>query len=224
MFASPHHVDNERFRSTAIEFRSQRDELRKRWNVDKDAVLFLFAGKLVAKKRPLDFVRALAAMREAAPRAGGLIVGDGELRARVEQTIAELHAPITVAGFLNQTEIVSAYAASDVLVLPSDGRETWGLVVNEAMACGLTAIVSDEVGCGPDLVTPGATGSVYRCGDTAVLATCMTEMAKNSYLLMTLKESATERIKAYSASAAADGVIRAMETLKAAREQATIAR
>jgi glycosyltransferase involved in cell wall biosynthesis len=223
MFASPHHVDNERFLATANNFRTQRDALRKRWNVGKDAVLFLFAGKLVAKKRPLDFVRAVSVMRDTAPRARGLIVGDGELRAQVEQTIAELHAPIIVAGFLNQMEIVSAYAASDVLVLPSDGRETWGLVVNEAMACGLTAIVSDEVGCGPDLVTPGATGSVYHCGDTAGLATCMAEMAKDPHLLMTLKEGAMERIKAYTATAAADGVTQAIVTLKATRKKVTTA-
>jgi glycosyltransferase involved in cell wall biosynthesis len=215
MYASPHHVDNERFLTTANEFRAQRDALRRRWNVSKDGVVFLFVGKLVARKRPLDFVRAVAAIRDVAPRAQGLIVGDGELRAQVEQTIGELHAPITVVGFLNQTEIVAAYAASDVLVLPSEGTETWGLVVNEAMACGLTAIVSDEVGCGPDLVTPDETGSVYPCGDVAALVVSMTELANDAHSVARLKVGATERIKAYSVNAAADGVVKAIEKLAA---------
>jgi glycosyltransferase involved in cell wall biosynthesis len=68
------------------------------------------------------------------------------------------------AGFLNQTEISRAYVAADVLVLPSDYNETWGLVVNEAMASGLPCIVSDHCGCAEDLGTipPNA---IYECGN-----------------------------------------------------------
>jgi glycosyltransferase involved in cell wall biosynthesis len=57
-------------------------------------------------------------------------------------------------GFLNQTEISKAYVAADCKVLPSDQRETWGLVVNEALASGLPCLVSDACGCGEDLVGP----------------------------------------------------------------------
>src|SRR5690606_24227768 len=78
--------------------------------------------------------------------------------------------PVCFSGFLNQSEITAAYAASDCLLLPSDSGETWGLVVNEAMACGLPALVSDQVGCAVDLVTPGVTGDVFGCGDVDALA------------------------------------------------------
>src|SRR5207244_12686497 len=74
------------------------------------------------------------------------------------------------AGFLNQTEIARAYVAADVLVLPSDGHETWGLAVNEAMACGLPAIVSDAVGCAPDLIEEGKTGFTFPFGNSEQLA------------------------------------------------------
>ncbi|HEY0386662.1 MAG TPA: glycosyltransferase family 4 protein, partial [Pyrinomonadaceae bacterium] len=57
-------------------------------------------------------------------------------------------------GFLNQKEISKAYVAADCLVLPSDHQETWGLVVNEAMASGLPCVVSDACGCGEDLIAP----------------------------------------------------------------------
>jgi glycosyltransferase involved in cell wall biosynthesis len=59
--------------------------------------------------------------------------------------------PASFAGFLNQTEISRAYVAADCLVLPSDYGETWGLVVNEALASGLPCIVSDACGCAEDL-------------------------------------------------------------------------
>ena len=56
------------------------------------------------------------------------------------------------------------YAAADCLVLPSD-IESWGLVVNEAMATGLPAVVADRVGCAPDLIVPGETGEIAGRGD-----------------------------------------------------------
>jgi glycosyltransferase involved in cell wall biosynthesis len=78
--------------------------------------------------------------------------------------------PGTITGFLNQTEIPAAYVAADCLVLPSDAGETWGLVVNEALACGLPAIVSDRCGCAEDLAQPFGHQHVFACGDLATLA------------------------------------------------------
>ena len=77
--------------------------------------------------------------------------------------------PATFAGFLNQTEISKAYVAADCLVLPSDYGETWGLVVNEAMASGLPCVISDQCGSSVDLGNVGA-NTVFPCGDTAALA------------------------------------------------------
>jgi glycosyltransferase involved in cell wall biosynthesis len=71
-------------------------------------------------------------------------------------------------GFLNQTEISRAYVAADCLVLPSDHGETWGLVVNEALASGLPCLVSDACGCAEDLAGPQFS---FPLGDVGVLAT-----------------------------------------------------
>ena len=97
------------------------------------------------------------------------MVGDGELRAVCEGFVQSHSLPVQFSGFLNQGAIVQAYVAADCLVLPSDSGETWGLVVNEAMACGLPAIVSDAAGCHLDLIQPGQTGSVYPQGKVASL-------------------------------------------------------
>ena len=93
----------------------------------------LFVGKLVASKRPLDIVRA------AAPLGAGVsvLVGSGPLEARCARWPAKLGVDLKAIGFLNQTELGKAYAFADCLVLPSDFPETWGLVVNEALAAGL---------------------------------------------------------------------------------------
>jgi glycosyltransferase involved in cell wall biosynthesis len=77
---------------------------------------------------------------------------------------------VTISGFVNQRELPDWYAAADALVLPSDSRETWGLVVNEAMAAGLPVVVSDAAGCSVDLVREGENGFTYASGDVTALA------------------------------------------------------
>jgi glycosyltransferase involved in cell wall biosynthesis len=76
---------------------------------------------------------------------------DGEIPAG--EAIQPAQPGVTFTGFLNQTAISKAFCAADVLVLPSTS-ETWGLIVNEALASGLPAIVSDACGCAEDLILP----------------------------------------------------------------------
>jgi glycosyltransferase involved in cell wall biosynthesis len=85
--------------------------------------------------------------------------------------------PASFVRFLNQTELWRAYTPSDVLVLPSSEHETWGLVANEAMHFGLPVIVSDKVGCGPDLVRDGETGYTFS-HDADGLALVMEKLVK----------------------------------------------
>lgn len=205
----PHFVDNEWFSQAAAEARLRRAELRQQWGLSQAAVVFLFAGKFTAEKRILDFIRGVGIAAREAPGISGLMVGDGPLRPHVDAAIKEWGAPITPIGFLNQTKVPFAYAAGDVLVLTS-ATETWGLVVNEAMACGLPALVSDRVGCAADLVTGGETGFAYPCGDVSALAAHMQRLAADPQLRERLGAAARRRIEAYSVEAAADGLCRAL--------------
>lgn len=106
------------------------------------------------------------------------------------------------AGFLNQTEISHAYVAADCLVLPSDHGETWGLVVNEAMASGLSCIISDHCGCAPDLGKCDG-NALFRCGDVEQLSELLTTIAqpKGSKLckLPSLRETADVAAALYTA-------------------------
>jgi glycosyltransferase involved in cell wall biosynthesis len=150
-------------------------EFRRKWNIGDDAVCVLFCGKFMKKKRPLDLVEAARSLISDGRLRNIhlLFVGSGELESELRQachvvydaeTRAELDSavpisalslaarpPASFAGFLNQTEISGAYVAADFLVLPSDHGETWGLVVNEALASGLPCLVSDACGCAEDL-------------------------------------------------------------------------
>jgi glycosyltransferase involved in cell wall biosynthesis len=78
-------------------------------------------------------------------------------------------------GFVNQAELPRTYQLADFLVLPSES-ETWGLVVNEAMLCGLPAIVIEEAGCTPELISRSGVGRSFPSGDVPALAEQMREV------------------------------------------------
>jgi glycosyltransferase involved in cell wall biosynthesis len=173
-------------------------------------VVFLFSGKFLEKKRPLDFVYAMARARLRVPYVRGFMVGDGELRSACEALAERVLAPVSFGGFLNQSEIKAAYLGSDVLVLPSDG-ETWGLVVNEAMSAGKPCIVSDRVGAGPDLVDTDITGHIFRMGDVDQLASLMAECAGDRERLAGMGAAARNKMKAYSVATSIQGIQQALE-------------
>lgn len=206
----PHAVDNEFFSSRCSVLMREREALRRTWAIPKDAIVFLFAGKLIPKKRPLDFIEALGAAHDANPEIFGLVTGDGPLKAPMENAAQEKKTAVTFTGFLNQSDMPKAYAVSDCLVLPSDVGETWGLVVNEAFACGLPAIVSDRVGCAPDLVMPGETGEVYRCADKGRLSDIIADLSLDRARLKKMGESAKKIIDKYSIDNAVKGIMEAV--------------
>jgi glycosyltransferase involved in cell wall biosynthesis len=205
----PHVVDS-RFNAEAERCAACRQQLRKRWALDCEQVVFLFSGKFIQKKRPLDFVKAVQEASRYHARVAGLMVGDGPLRAECEALVRNGRLPIRFAGFLNQSEIAQAYIACDALVLPSDGAETWGLVVNEAMACGKPALVSDRVGCGPDLVITGQTGFIFHLGDVTALSALMIDGASRPGRLMAMGENARKVAANYSVPVAVDSLMRAL--------------
>ncbi len=209
LFHAPYGVDNERFARQTAALVAERPALRAAWGIADRAFVFAFCGKLVEKKRPFDLIEAFGrATRHGAP-AHLLMVGDGALRAECAARTRRDRLPVTFTGFLNQQEVAKAYAAADCLVLPSDYGETWGLVVNEAMACGRPAVVSDRVGCHEDLVENGVTGAVFPFGDVVALSAVLAELAERPAYAAAFGAAARERVARYSIDAAVAGTLAA---------------
>src|SRR5262249_10363056 len=149
IFASPHSVDNAFFASTAephLDARS-REAARRAFGCSPDEFLVLYVGRINGRKRLDDAIEAVARL---GPSAVLLVAGCGDRMPEMQAWAIGRGARVVWSGFLNQRELGRAYAAADCLVLPSV-RESWGLVVNEALATGLPAVVSEAVGCAPDL-------------------------------------------------------------------------
>lgn len=211
IFDCPYFVDNQRFARDCASLAEKRDALRRHWGISARQTCFLFAGKLTPKKRILDLVEALRRAREQSPAIHLLVVGDGVQMAEARRAVASASLPVTFAGFQNQTEIAKAYVASDCLVLPSDHGETWGLVVNEAMICGRPAIVSDRVGCGPDLIEHGSTGFIFPFGDVEALAATLVDAASDRGRLVELGRRGKARVvEGYSVENAVEGTLEAV--------------
>lgn len=203
MFFSPHCVDNDSFKCMSDQARGSRAADGRR--------RVLFVGRLVDSKRPLDVVQAVTRLAAAGQPVELVVAGAGELQGRMEEAVRTGGVDARFLGFVNQSQLPSVYASSDVVVLPSTAVETWGLVVNEAMACGVPAVVSDAVGCGPDLIEPGVTGAVAPLDDVPALATAISSVLALD-IGMT-RRALAERIEIYSPARAADGLLEAADAL-----------
>ncbi len=208
-FIVPHAVDSEFFSQESAKLRPERQDLRGQWGIDNASTVFLFAGKFIENKRPLDFVRAIGAAAQCGAPVCGLMVGDGPLRMACEELTRSESFPVSFAGFLNQSEIPRAYVAADALVLPSEG-ETWGLVVNEAMDSGLPCFVSDRVGCGPDLIVSQETGAIFSLGDKVGLVDLLVSLSSDPQCLARMGRQAKQRASAYSVDAACNALLEAV--------------
>lgn len=220
LFDCPYCVDNIRFSSQATSLAVERPSLRSAWRIEPNASCILFAGKLVPKKRPHDLIAGAARARERGADVHLLFAGEGDLRPMLEAAAREARVPATFAGFLNQTEIARAYVAADLLALPSDAGETWGLVVNEAMACDRPAIVSDLVGCREDLIVEGETGWSHPCGDIAALASRLEQAAADRGRLAAMGNNARRRLfDRFTVARAVEGTERACEFVLSERRR-----
>jgi len=209
LFWCPYTVDNAFFRHHAEALAPRRLELRARWGIEDDRPVILYAGKLVAAKQPLLLLEAYRRLRRK-HRCALLLAGDGPMRGEVEAEIRRSAVPdARITGFLNQTEIPMAYAAGDLLVLPSCA-EPWGLVVNEAMNFSLPIIVSDRVGCGPDLVRPGINGEVFEHSSAGALEAALERCVSQPERLRQLGRASLERIREWGLPETVAGITQAL--------------
>lgn len=156
---APHAIDNERF---SIDRKNEAIQLRRKLGINYDAILILFAGKLEDKKAPLDLLEAFIALKN--KNVHLLFVGNGILENRVKD-VSSGYENLHFLDFQNQSYMPVVYQACNIFCLPSIGpNETWGLAINEAMACGKPILASNKVGGAVDLVIPGVNGEIFKAG------------------------------------------------------------
>lgn len=173
---------------------------------------FLFVGRLVREKGVFELISAYAKLDERLRDKVGLVfVGDGVSRRRLEDQAAAISpGMIRFAGFAQREQLAIYYAFADMLILPTYS-DPWGLVVNEAMACGLPIVVTDVAGCAADLVQHECNGIRIPPKDVSSLANAMQHLANHPDLRGAMSANSRRQIVRYSPIEWASGIVRALE-------------
>jgi glycosyltransferase involved in cell wall biosynthesis len=216
IFPCGYAVDNRALQARHNTLRKQRSALRASFGVEGDEPLILFCGKLIAHKCPELLLEAFSTVRNTT-RCSLLFVGDGQLKRKLEESVSARNIPnVHFVGFLNQTELPNAYASADLMVLPSSYKETWGLVVNEAMNFGLPVIVSDHVGCADDLVKNRVNGLVFESGNLEALVSCLNSLIGSAPVREAYGKNSLKAVAAYSLEESTKQIVTAFTSVLAA--------
>jgi glycosyltransferase involved in cell wall biosynthesis len=213
LYTCPHSIDAGRFAKPAAALEQEAAQWRKDLGISPTQTTVLFAGKFERKKRPAHLMRAVQWLR----RSDIVLVlaGGGELRREMDAIVAADPERFRLLPFQNQSRMPVVYRLGDLFVLPSSDGESWGLAVNEAMACGRPVLVSDRVGCAADVVDP-ACGRVFPAHDPAGLENALLELLGDRDRLRHMGRAAGERARAFDITATESALIAAVEEICAA--------
>lgn len=170
---------------------------------------FLFVGRLIARKRPVELVSAFTRVRSIWPDSTLTIVGEGPMNDAVRAAAMVAGDSVRMLGQLEGADLHDVYRQCDVLVLPAF-REVWGMVVNEALLHGLYVITSDQVGSAFDLIDD-THGVLVPAGDDDALVNAMCESALSVRLDASARANRARTVRAFGPDAHADDIATALE-------------
>lgn len=205
IFTAPNAVDNTFFATQAEKVKRDPAAYRERFGLPQRFILFV--GRLVPEKGVFDLVEAYAKLDSSLRSEVGLVVaGDGVSRRELAQQAKRISPGVVrFSGFAQREDLAGLYALAEALVLPTHS-DPWGLVVNEAMACGLPIIVSSVAGCSIELVEDGWNGCIVPPRDSEKLSMAIDCLLRNPELRQTMSAHSSQRISNYSPEACAEGL------------------
>lgn len=202
---APHAIDNNRFAqitTTQVDFIYQ---THAQFGVQANDIAIVFCGKFQPKKNPLLLIAAFKKLN--LPNTHLFMVGNGELEEALRKQ-AEGFANIHFLPFQNQSVMPAVYRLGQIFCLPSKGPgETWGLAVNEAMACSRAVLVSNKCGCATNLVNNGVNGYVFETNDLQSLTDKLhLLLLANKDQLIEMGKVSYKMIQDWSFDAIVDGI------------------
>jgi len=160
-------LDVERFSRECEAFVGRKRQLKKHLGLAERVVLY--SGRLVAQKGLIHLIEAYSIVRRWKEKISLLLLGNGRLELQLRTYCFSNKLDVIFAGFVQQRELPKYYALADVFVFPSL-CDSWGVVVNEALAAGLPIVCSKYAGAAADLVEDGQNGYVVDPRNIEILA------------------------------------------------------
>ena len=187
-----------------------RRNIRIKYEISENHFVILFSGKLITKKNPMLILKAVEKILEQnhCPDITCMFIGAGDLQNELLKMSSELEVRFNFksifTGFINQSEIQNYYLASDAVVLPSKKMgETWGLVINEGLQAGNSAIISDAAGCSEDFKNLQYV-KIFKEGDVTDLADSIESIMNSGFRNTSFLNSIPNYSIANSAKSIAD--------------------
>jgi glycosyltransferase involved in cell wall biosynthesis len=177
IFIAPNIVDNDYFITQSAFFKQTKVQIKKEMKVEEKKII-IFVGQLIKRKGIDNLIQAVNKLNKTGDIIL-LIVGNGPLRSELEDICKVLkNQNVFFTGWIDENEKVKYYSIADIFVLPTL-FDVWGLVVNEAMCCGLPVITTTTAGCAFDMVFDGENGFVVKPDDNNELAKAIKKILEN---------------------------------------------
>jgi glycosyltransferase involved in cell wall biosynthesis len=213
IFTAPNAVDNALFMRCARAAQQQKTQTRLRLNLPVRYLLYV--GRLVREKGVYELLDAYAQLPSSVRSETALVLaGSGSERRELAKRASRIErGNIRFLDFVHRDELAEVYALADALVFPTHS-DPWGLVVNEAMACGLPVMTTPVAGCAQDLVHQGVNGFLVEPGDVASLSHAMAKLSEDSQLRERMSLASREQIERYSPETWAEGILSAVQSVR----------
>lgn len=207
-----HAVDNERFAEPDREYAAKARQWRREAGISDEDFVILFAGKLESKKNPFFLLKM--AEKHCDQRFKFLYFGSGELEETIREKAAA-DARIRFMGFRNQSDMPVVYRMAQLFVLPSTGPgETWGLALNESLACGTPVLASEKAGGAIDLVDPGVNGMILDLGNPDRAVEFVEKLFQDPAYHAAVAAAGRRKVKAFSFQGIVDGIVGLLDKIR----------
>jgi glycosyltransferase involved in cell wall biosynthesis len=201
-------IDVADFKSRADALAAKRSELRTFLGIRNHDVAVVCVARLVEDKALDTLIRAAAA---AGPPVVAVLVGEGAEQQRLEELASHLGVRVVFTGVVDWNRIIEIYVASDVFALVSR-HETWGVVVNEAAACGLPLVLSDHVGAAHDLLEVGQNGLLVPPDDVSATARALRELAADETMRLRFGQRSRQIMEEWGYARSVQSFVTLVET------------
>jgi glycosyltransferase involved in cell wall biosynthesis len=209
---APHAINNNAFNDNGGSFGAASRNWRKGLGITEGEIVFLFAGKFESKKDPLLLANTFMQLPYKTIRL--VFTGNGIMEQELKEVTKE-DKRIIFLPFQNQSKMPVLYRVADIFVLPSKGPgETWGLAVNEAMACGKAVLVSNACGCYQDLVKHKHNGYIFESANKDSLRDGFNYFINNAEQLCRMGLNSKEIIRDWSYTKIEEAISRLLLSIK----------
>lgn len=196
IFIAPFCADHEFFKNGYLRLKRCREDIRKKKGYP--SVVILYCGRMVWYKGVHYLLQAYNKLQKERNDIGLVLLGDGPEKKDYEDYVKKNNLKnVFFEGFIHQDDLPEYYIVSDIFVLPSLS-DTWGLVVNEAMAFGLSVISTYAVGATYDLVKDGINGFIVNPGNSDELYNALKKLCEDFELRKQMGIKSLEIIKDYT--------------------------